>query len=53
MRSFLAKIAATLAAIVFAAALSAGAFAASEFEAGAMRGAAACPIRIPRFPPRA
>ena len=32
MRSFLAKIAATLAAVAFAAAISAGAFAASEFE---------------------
>jgi hypothetical protein len=32
MRSFLAKIAATLAALAFAAAISAGAFAASEFE---------------------
>jgi hypothetical protein len=32
MRSFLAKIAATLAAVAFAATISAGAFAASEFE---------------------
>ena len=32
MRSFIAKIAATLAAVAFAATISAGAFAASEFE---------------------